>query len=113
MRGKKGKILESSILCSCPMNCAECVISQNLYLCDSGSTHGTWLNNVKLITGEDTPLINGDILRFGVNVDRGDGSSLYSDLHMLLAHELTPAIEEFPALAVKCKIDWSDEYGHL
>lgn len=103
----------TGLLCFCPMDCAECVVSQNLYVCDSGSTHGTWLNNVKLITGEETPLISGDILRFGVNVDRGDGSSLYLGLHVLLSHELTSAIEEFPALAVKCKINWSDEYGHI
>ena len=46
-----------------------------IYVRDFGSTHGTFLNNVKLITGETTPLLNGDILRFGVDVDRGDGAS--------------------------------------
>lgn len=38
-----------------------------------GSTHGTWLNNVKLLEGELTPLIHGDVLRFGIDIDRGDG----------------------------------------
>jgi pSer/pThr/pTyr-binding forkhead associated (FHA) protein len=61
---------------SYPMDYAEQRSSQKMiYIRDFGSTHGTWLNNVKLITGEDTPLLNGDILRFGVDVDRGDGAS--------------------------------------
>jgi pSer/pThr/pTyr-binding forkhead associated (FHA) protein len=58
------------------MDYAEQRFSQKtIYIHDFGSTHGTWLNNVKLITGEDTPLLSGDILRFGVDVDRGDGAS--------------------------------------
>jgi pSer/pThr/pTyr-binding forkhead associated (FHA) protein len=46
-----------------------------IYIRDFGSTHGTWLNNIKLVTDEATPLLNGDILRFGIDVDRGDGAS--------------------------------------
>ncbi|KAJ5336362.1 uncharacterized protein N7506_004384 [Penicillium brevicompactum] len=53
---------------------------------DNGSTHGTFLNDDKLITGLDTPLCDGDILRFGVNVDRGH--------------------DNFQAVEVKCKIYW-------
>jgi hypothetical protein len=72
-----------------PMDYAEQRSSQKMiYIRDFGSTHGTWLNNVKLITGEDTPLLSGDILRFGVDVDRGD--------------------EEFPALSVRCNVTWSE-----
>ncbi|KAJ5692961.1 hypothetical protein N7462_002384 [Penicillium macrosclerotiorum] len=76
---------------SYPKDYAERAIIQSVYICDNGSTHGTWLNNVKLSTGEKTPLISGDELRFGVNVDRGD--------------------EEFPALSVQCEVEWlaSDE----
>lgn len=59
-----------------PMEYAEQGSSQKMiYIRDFGSTHGTWLNNVKLIIGENTPLHSGDILRFGVDVDRGDGAS--------------------------------------
>ncbi|KAJ6115662.1 hypothetical protein N7523_006079 [Penicillium sp. IBT 18751x] len=61
----------------------------NIYICDYGSTHGTWINNSKLITGEKTPLIHGDVLTFGVPVDRED--------------------ETYPALAVKCKFQWVDK----
>ncbi|KAJ5574052.1 uncharacterized protein N7459_008479 [Penicillium hispanicum] len=57
-------------------------------LSDYGSTHGTWLNNVKLISGEATPLLEGDIIQFGVDVERGD--------------------EDFPALTVRCKVNWID-----
>ena len=46
-----------------------------IFIRDFGSTHGTWLNNAKLITGQITPLLSGDILQFGVDVDRGDGAS--------------------------------------
>lgn len=60
--------------------------TKNIYICDYGSTHGTWINNSMLITGEKMPLIHGDILTFGVPVDRED--------------------ETYPALAVKCKFDW-------
>jgi hypothetical protein len=64
-----------------------------IFIRDFGSTHGTWLNNVKLITGEITPLLSGDILRFGVDVDRGD--------------------EEFPALCVRCDVKWSEPTAGL
>lgn len=58
------------------MGYAEPRYSQKMiYIRDFGSTHGTWLNNVKLVTDEATPLLNGDILRFGIDVDRGDGAS--------------------------------------
>ncbi|KAJ5760432.1 hypothetical protein N7520_007588 [Penicillium odoratum] len=56
---------------------------------DLASTHGTWLNNNRLISGESTPLLSGDILRFGVDVERGE--------------------DVFPALVVRCKVDWSSE----
>ncbi|OQD76029.1 hypothetical protein PENDEC_c005G03227 [Penicillium decumbens] len=64
--------------------------TRNIYICDYGSTHGTWINNSRLITGEKTPLIHGDVLTFGVPVDRED--------------------QMYPALAVKCKFDWIDEW---
>ncbi|KAJ5647914.1 hypothetical protein N7490_004286 [Penicillium lividum] len=56
---------------------------------DLASTHGTWLNNNRLISGESTPLLSGDILRFGVDVERGE--------------------DVFHALVVRCKVDWSRE----
>lgn len=65
-----------------------CQDRKDIYICDSGSTHGTWLNNLKLITDEKTPLLDGDTLRFGVKVDRG--------------------AEEFPPLSVRCEINWTE-----
>lgn len=59
---------------------------------DLGSTHGTWLNNNRLIFGEATPLLSGDILRFGVDVERGE--------------------DVFPALVVRCKVDWLEQTTH-
>ncbi|KAJ5645093.1 hypothetical protein N7507_011104 [Penicillium longicatenatum] len=59
---------------------------------DLGSTHGTWLNNNRLIFGEATPLFSGDILRFGVDVERGE--------------------DVFPALVVRCKVDWLGQITH-
>ncbi|CAG8020745.1 unnamed protein product [Penicillium salamii] len=59
---------------------------RNAHVCDVGSTHGTFLNDGKLVTGLLTPLYDGDILRFGVNVDHGRDS--------------------FSAIEVRYKIDW-------
>lgn len=44
-----------------------------VFITDCGSTHGTFLNGGKLVTDVNTPLRNGDIIRFGVDVDRGQG----------------------------------------
>ncbi|KAJ6009111.1 hypothetical protein N7499_000935 [Penicillium canescens] len=60
---------------------------RNVYILDCGSTHGTYLNEDKLVTHVDTPLTSGDILRFGVDVDRGQ--------------------EVFEALEVRCEVNWS------
>ncbi|KAJ5266856.1 hypothetical protein N7478_009664 [Penicillium angulare] len=62
---------------------------QILKINDLDSTHGTWLNNTRLIHGEAADVNNGDILRFGVDVENGQ--------------------ESFPALIVRCMIDWSGE----
>ena len=56
-----------------PRDHADRFIHQLLRIDDLASTHGTWLNNIKLVFGEATPLISGDILRFGVDVERDDG----------------------------------------
>jgi pSer/pThr/pTyr-binding forkhead associated (FHA) protein len=44
-----------------------------VFICDCGSTHGTFVNDAKLVTNVDSPLFSGDIIRFGVSVDRGHG----------------------------------------
>ncbi|CAG7948052.1 unnamed protein product [Penicillium nalgiovense] len=60
---------------------------QNIvFITDCGSTHGTFLNDSKLVTDVNTPLYSGDIVRFGVDVDRGQ--------------------EVFEAIEVRCKLDW-------
>ncbi|KAJ5520339.1 hypothetical protein N7463_000792 [Penicillium fimorum] len=61
--------------------------NQNMvFISDCGSTHGTFLNDAKLVTDVDTPLFSGDIIRFGVDVDRGQ--------------------EVFEAISVRCKVEW-------
>ncbi|KAJ5566159.1 hypothetical protein N7535_007797 [Penicillium sp. DV-2018c] len=57
-----------------------------IFICDCGSTHGTFVNDAKLVPNVDSPLFSGDIIRFGVSVDRG--------------HEV------FEALEVRCNITW-------
>ncbi|KAJ5372395.1 hypothetical protein N7517_004401 [Penicillium concentricum] len=60
---------------------------QNMvFISDCGSTHGTFLNDSKLVTDVNTPLFSGDIIRFGVDVDRGQ--------------------EVFEAISVRCKVEW-------
>ncbi|KAJ5103688.1 hypothetical protein N7532_004217 [Penicillium argentinense] len=58
---------------------------KTVYLRDMISTHGTYINNQLLTPDERETLLDGDTVRFGVDVDRGD--------------------EEFPALNVRCQID--------
>ncbi|KAJ5801162.1 uncharacterized protein N7518_003230 [Penicillium psychrosexuale] len=61
--------------------------NQNMvFITDCGSTHGTFLNGGKLVTDVNTPLRNGDIIRFGVDVDRGQ--------------------EVFEPIEVSCKVEW-------
>ncbi|KAJ5306074.1 hypothetical protein PENANT_c024G08491 [Penicillium antarcticum] len=60
--------------------------SKNVYILDCGSTHGTYLNDDKLVAHVETPLMSGDVLRFGVDVDRGQ--------------------EVFEALEVRCEVKW-------
>ncbi|CAG8093633.1 unnamed protein product [Penicillium nalgiovense] len=57
-----------------------------VFITDCGSTHGTFLNDSKLVTDVNTPLYSGDIVRFGVDVDRGQ--------------------EVFEAIEVRCKVEW-------
>ncbi|KOS41050.1 hypothetical protein ACN38_g8074 [Penicillium nordicum] len=59
---------------------------KTVFITDCGSTHGTYLNDIKLVTDADTPLSNGDIIRFGVDVDRGQ--------------------EVFEAIEVRFKVQW-------
>ncbi|KAJ5174678.1 uncharacterized protein N7482_000555 [Penicillium canariense] len=94
-----------------PIDHAEHRISQKMiYICDSGSTHGTYLNDAKLITGDDTPLSSGDIIQFGIDVDRGRGASSYPyGYRVTRCHDkLILPIEEFPALRVCCEVTWSE-----
>ncbi|EPS30066.1 hypothetical protein PDE_05016 [Penicillium oxalicum 114-2] len=63
------------------------VVEKSIVLRDCGSTHGTWLNGFRLSSERDSPLLSGDVLRFGTDVDRGD--------------------EHFPALSVCFDVAWS------
>ena len=83
---------------------------QALYIRDLCSSHGTWLNNLQLITEEKTLLVDGDTLRFGVDINHGDGK--FSDMQYsssFFSETLTRLIGVFPALSVRCEIDWSTE----
>jgi hypothetical protein len=70
---------------------------------DDGSTHGTFVNDLKLEKGIDTPLLHGDILRFGVNVDRGQGKFL-SSFYLPYSN---PVIETFEAIQVRYEVEWA------
>jgi hypothetical protein len=61
------------------------------------------VNNLRLEKGIDTPLFNGDILRFGVNVDRGQGM-LLSDFY---ADHSNPVTDIFEAIQVRYEIEWA------
>ncbi|KAJ5235227.1 uncharacterized protein N7469_004395 [Penicillium citrinum] len=71
---------------------AELSISQDqeaIYVRDVCSAHGTWLDGRKLITEEKALLVDGNTLRFGVDIDHGD--------------------ESFLAMTFRCDIKWSTE----
>lgn len=46
-----------------------------VYLTDSGSMHGTMLNGRKLLPNQPNILVSGDMLQFGVDVNRNEGTS--------------------------------------
>ncbi|CAG7962500.1 unnamed protein product [Penicillium salamii] len=76
---------------------------RNAHVCDFGSTHGTFLNDAKLVTGLLTPLYDGDILRFGVNVDHGRGRFDIQPGTFIRSNMTT---DSFPAIEVRYNIDW-------
>ncbi|KAJ5155981.1 hypothetical protein N7492_008784 [Penicillium capsulatum] len=67
-----------------------CLEKNIIYLRDCSSTHGTWLNNHRLAVGEPTHLVDGDMLRFGIDVERDE--------------------DRYPAVCASCKIIWTDKY---
>jgi hypothetical protein len=70
---------------------------------DGGSTHGTYVNDVRLEQSVDTPLFHGDTIRFGVNVDRGQGM-LMSSSYVGLADFVA---EIFEAIQVRFEVAWA------
>ncbi|KAJ5819999.1 hypothetical protein N7474_005590 [Penicillium riverlandense] len=89
---KKNAWFDSRVMSRDHAKLSICLDKKAVYICDYGSTHGTWLNNARLSKNEQTPLLTGDHLRFGLVVDRGD--------------------EVFPALEVYCRIEYVDSrYG--
>ncbi|XWW95840.1 hypothetical protein V2A60_003808 [Cordyceps javanica] len=45
--------------------------SQTVFIRDVGSLHGTFHNDIKLRRGQSQALHNGDLLKFGISIDRG------------------------------------------
>jgi predicted component of type VI protein secretion system len=46
---------------------------QEVYIIDTDSMHGTWVNGSKLTSGRQTLLEEGDVLTFGAEVSRASG----------------------------------------
>lgn len=46
-------------------------ISQTVFIRDVGSLHGTYHNDTKLREGQSQALSDGDLLKFGISIDRG------------------------------------------
>ncbi|KAE8338113.1 hypothetical protein BDV24DRAFT_138848 [Aspergillus arachidicola] len=65
-----------------------CFNDKTVYLSDSNSMHGTWVNGEKIRAGEDTIVRSGDEVVFGTEVVRGH--------------------ETFPPLKVRCEHQWID-----
>ncbi|KAJ6167002.1 Vacuolar protein sorting-associated protein 64 [Penicillium chermesinum] len=66
-------------------------VNQTVQIKDLGSTHGTWLNNVKLTSHQRAVILNEDIIRFGIDVERNDVT--------------------FPALTMRSKISYRSQYA--
>lgn len=62
--------------------------NEDIYVCDCGSMHGTFVNQKKIPVDHDVTIRNGDILMFGNEVTRGS--------------------ETFPPLQVRCQCEWFD-----
>ncbi|KAI4639266.1 hypothetical protein J4E93_009445 [Alternaria ventricosa] len=68
-----------------------------VYVTDKGSMHGTMLNGQRLSANTPTKLNDGDVLQFGTDVNRNEGTSSRrpSKPPLTLASELTPTHTEF------------------
>ncbi|KAL1998821.1 hypothetical protein VTN02DRAFT_5519 [Thermoascus thermophilus] len=60
--------------------------AETIYIRDSGSMHGTYVNDRKIPVGQDTAIRSGDVLTFGSEVTRGS--------------------ETFAPLKVRCECRW-------
>ena len=49
-------------------------VSQQIYIKDTKSMHGTYLDDVKIPSNDTHNVENGEIVRFGVEVARGTGT---------------------------------------
>ncbi len=68
-----------------------------VYITDKGSMHGTTLNNQRLSANMPTKLNDGDVLQFGTDVNRNEGTSSRrpSTLPLVRTPKLTPSRTEF------------------
>lgn len=61
-------------------------VLQKVYIEDSGSMHGTRLNGAELEPHVRTPLHTGDVLKFGVGIERGQDCHAPYELKVAIRH---------------------------
>ncbi|RMZ73774.1 fha domain [Pyrenophora seminiperda CCB06] len=64
----------------------------SVYITDQGSMHGTWLNGQRLPAHTPTKLSYGDELQFGTDVNRNEGTFLYSTSISSLTSHIIPTL---------------------
>ncbi|KAJ3482047.1 hypothetical protein NLG97_g7671 [Lecanicillium saksenae] len=80
-----------SIFCATTFSLANTDL-QTVFIRDVGSLHGTYHNDTKLRQGQSQALSNGDLLKFGISIDRGHEN--FPQCTMKVGLEFGPAIEQ-------------------
>lgn len=66
------------------------ILRQQVFIKDVGSMHGTFINSSILLKNESTPLEDGDLLKFGIPIERGADTHPPCEIKAHVSYGATP-----------------------